>query len=98
MSFLSRFPGSGMDLTLYALNLTGRIPPWVNVEQSYDGFTHDPKGHPVTMALTWRLGGGRNGNTPVPRPSGPLHPSITQNFRATPNSVTQHRSYGYHVA
>ena len=56
VSFLWRFPGSGMDLTLYALNLTGQIPPWANVEQSYDGFTHDPKGRRVKMALTWRLG------------------------------------------
>ena len=57
VSFLWRFPGSGMDLTLYALNLTGQIPPWANVEQSYDGFTHDPKGRRVKMALTWRFGG-----------------------------------------
>ena len=57
VSFLWRFPGSGMDLTLYAMNLTGQIPPWVNVEQSYDGFTHDPKGRRVKMALTWRFGG-----------------------------------------
>ena len=26
-SFLWRFPGRGMDLTLYAMNLTGRLPP-----------------------------------------------------------------------
>ena len=45
-----------MDLTLYALNLTGQIPPWANVEQSYDGFTQDPKGRRVKMALTWRFG------------------------------------------
>ena len=29
---------------------------WANVEQSYDGFTHDPKGRRVKMALTWRFG------------------------------------------
>ena len=57
VSFLWRFPGSGMDLTLYAMNLTGQVPPWANVEQSYDGFTHDPKGRRVKMALTWRFGG-----------------------------------------
>ena len=57
VSFLWRFPGSGMDLTLYALNLTGQVPPWANVEQSYDGFTHDPKGRRLKMALTWRFGG-----------------------------------------
>ena len=28
LSFLWRFPGSGIDLTAYAMNLTGRIPPW----------------------------------------------------------------------
>ena len=56
MSFLWRFPGGGMDLTLYALNLTGQIPPWSNVEQSYDRFTQDPKGRRVKMALTWRFG------------------------------------------
>ena len=56
VSFLWRFPGSGMDLTLYALNLTGQIPPWANFEQSYDGFTHDLKGRRVKMALTWRFG------------------------------------------
>ena len=57
VSFIRRFPDSGMDLTLYALNLTGQRPPWANVEQSYDGFTHDPKGRRLKMALTWRFGG-----------------------------------------
>ena len=57
MSFLWRFPASGLDLTLYAMNLTGEIPPWVNIEQSYDGFTHDPKGRRLKMSLTYRFGG-----------------------------------------
>ena len=57
ISFLWRFPASGLDLTLYALNLTGAIPPWANVEQSYDGFTHDPKGRRLKMSLTYRFGG-----------------------------------------
>ena len=57
ISFLWRFPASGLDLTLYALNLTGQVPPWVNVEQGYDGFTHDPKGRRLKMALTYRFGG-----------------------------------------
>ena len=56
-SFLWRFPDSGINLTLYALNLTGRIPPWANIEQSYDGFTHDPKGRRIKAALTYRFGG-----------------------------------------
>ena len=56
-SFLWRFPASGMSLTLYAMNLTGSIPPWANVEQSYDGFTHDPKGRRFKAALSWSFGG-----------------------------------------
>ena len=55
-SFLWHFPDSGIDLTLYAVNLTGRIPPWANIEQSYDGFTHDPKGRRLKVALTYRFG------------------------------------------
>ena len=55
-SFLWRGPG-GVDLTIYALNLTGQIPPWVNIEQSYDGLTHDPKGRRFKAALRWRFGG-----------------------------------------
>ena len=55
-SFQWRFPGGGMDVTVYALNLTGRIPSWANVEQAYDGFTHDPKGGRIKMALRWRFG------------------------------------------
>ena len=55
-SFLWHFPDSGIDLTLYALNLTDRIPPWANIEQSYDGFTHDPKGRRLKVALTYRFG------------------------------------------
>ncbi|MCE2513827.1 MAG: hypothetical protein J4F37_02220, partial [Acidobacteria bacterium] len=35
----------------------GEIPPWVNVEQAYDGFTHDPKGRRLKMSLTYRFGG-----------------------------------------
>ncbi len=56
-SFLWRFPGSGIDVTVYGLNLTGTIPPWANIEQSYDGFTHDPKGRRFKVALTYRFGG-----------------------------------------
>ena len=56
MSFLWRFT-SGVDLTVYALNLTDRMPPWTNLEMSYDGFTHDPKGRRLKAALRWRFGG-----------------------------------------
>ena len=31
--------------------------PWANIEQSYDGFTHDPKGRRFKVALTYRFGG-----------------------------------------
>ena len=55
MSFLWRGPG-GVNLTVYGLNLTGRIPPWVNIEQAYDGFTHDPKGRRIKASLSWRFG------------------------------------------
>ncbi len=57
MSFRRRFTDLGMDLTVYGMNLTGAIPPWVNIEQSYDGFTHDPKGRRIKAAMTWRWGG-----------------------------------------
>ncbi len=56
MSFLWRFPDAGLDLTLYGLNLTGALPPWVNIEQAYDGFTHDAKGRRFKVALTYRFG------------------------------------------
>ena len=56
VSFQWRLP-RGINITAYALNLTGRVPPWANIEQSYDGFTHDPKGRRIKMALTWRFGG-----------------------------------------
>ena len=56
MSFLWRFT-AGVDLTVYALNLTDQMPPWTNIEMSYDGFTHDPKGRRFKAALRWRFGG-----------------------------------------
>ena len=34
-----------------------KLPPWANIEQSYDGFTHDPKGRRVKVALRYRFGG-----------------------------------------
>ena len=57
VSFGWRFPGSGINLGLYALNLTGQRPPWANVETGYDGFTHDPKGRRLKVGLTYRFGG-----------------------------------------
>ena len=56
-SFLWRFPGTGIDINIYGLNLTGARPPWVNVEQAYDGFTHDPKGRRLKLGITYRFGG-----------------------------------------
>ena len=55
-SFLWRFPGAGIDVSIYGLNLTGARPPWVNVEQAYDGFTHDPKGRRLKLGVTYRFG------------------------------------------
>ena len=57
MSFQWRFPGSGFDITVAALNLTDEAPPWVDIEQFYDGFTHDPKGRRLRVGLTYRFGG-----------------------------------------
>ena len=53
-SFLWRFPGSGIDLTLYAVNLTGRIPPWANIEQSYDGLRGSPSSSVSSIASRTR--------------------------------------------
>ena len=55
VSLLWRGPG-GVNLTVYGMNLTGRVPPWVNIEQAFDGFTHDAKGRRIKAALSWRFG------------------------------------------
>ena len=60
MTFQWRFPASGVALTVYGLNLTGEMPPWVDIEQSYDGWTHDPKGRRLKLGLTYSFGGGTN--------------------------------------
>ena len=60
MTFQWRFPASGLALTVYGLNLTGEMPSWVDIEQSYDGWTHDPKGRRLKVGLTYRFGGGTN--------------------------------------
>ena len=57
MSFQWRFPASGFDITIAALNLTDEWPPWADIEQFYDGFTHDPKGRRIKVGLTYRFGG-----------------------------------------
>ncbi len=42
------------DIALSLINLLDTPPPLVNWEQSYDGFTHSPKGRRVKLSVTWR--------------------------------------------
>ncbi len=46
----------GVNLVLSGMNLLDIRAPLVNIEQAYDGFTHDPKGRRVKLAVTWQLG------------------------------------------
>ncbi len=55
-TFMWNLP-NGINLTLSGVNLLDKRPPLVNMEQAYDGFTHDPKGRRVKLAVTYRLGG-----------------------------------------
>ena len=48
---------SGMNIALSILNVLDTPPPLVFWEQSYDGFTHSPKGRRIKMTLTWRPDG-----------------------------------------
>lgn len=48
---------SGMNVALSILNVLDSPPPLVFWEQSYDGFTHSPKGRRVKMTVTWRPAG-----------------------------------------
>ncbi len=43
-------------LIVFWRNLLDTRPPLVNVEQAYDGFTHDPKGRQLKLAVTYKLG------------------------------------------
>ena len=52
-----RRASSRADVALSALNLLDAPPPLVNWEQSYDGFTHSPKGRRIKLSLTYRMGG-----------------------------------------
>ena len=54
---LLRRAAGGTDIVLSVLNLLDSAPPLVNWEQSYDGFTHSPKGRRIKMSVTWRPGG-----------------------------------------
>ena len=55
MTFLWNMP-NGLNVALSGMNLLDAMPPLVNIEQAYDGFTHDPKGRRLKLAVTWRLG------------------------------------------
>lgn len=44
-----------LDLGLSVLNVLGADPPLVRWEQSYDGYTHSPKGRRIKVQLTYRL-------------------------------------------
>ncbi len=45
------------DVALSVINLLDAPPPLVNWEQSYDGYTHSPKGRRIKMSVTYRPGG-----------------------------------------
>ncbi|MYG81482.1 MAG: hypothetical protein F4187_06830 [Gemmatimonadetes bacterium] len=54
---LLRRASSSFDVGLYVMNALDADPPHVRWEQSYDGFTHSPKGRRIKMSVTWRPGG-----------------------------------------
>ena len=56
LSLLRRTVGT-TDIGLSILNLLDSDPPLVNWEQSYDGFTHSPKGRRIKISLAYRPGG-----------------------------------------
>ena len=56
MSFLLNL-SEGVKIALSGVNLLDAKPPLVNIEQGYDGFTHDPKGRQLKMAVTYGFGG-----------------------------------------
>ena len=56
LSLLRRASGSA-DVALSILNLLDSDPPLVNWEQSYDGFTHSPRGRRIKMSVVYRPGG-----------------------------------------
>ncbi len=51
---LLRRASDQLDIGLSVLNLLDRDPPLVRWEQSYDGFTHSPKGMRIKLQATWR--------------------------------------------
>ena len=56
LNLLRRASGN-LDVGLYVMNALDADPPHVRWEQSYDGFTHSPKGRRIKMSVTYRLGG-----------------------------------------
>ena len=46
----------GVNVAFSGMNLLGTMPPLVNIEQAYDGFTHDPKGRRMKLGLTYQFG------------------------------------------
>ncbi len=56
LNLLRRASGN-LDVGLYVMNVLDADPPHVRWEQSYDGFTHSPKGRRIKMSVTYRLGG-----------------------------------------
>ncbi len=55
VSFLWNLP-RGVNIALSGMNLLDTRPPLVNIEQAYDGFTHDPKGRRLKLAAAYQLG------------------------------------------
>ena len=47
----------GVKIVLSGVNLLNSKPPLANVEQGYDGFTHDPKGRRLKLAVSYGFGG-----------------------------------------
>lgn len=56
MSFLWNM-SEGVKIVLSGVNLLNSKPPLANVEQGYDGFTHDPKGRRLKLAVSYGFGG-----------------------------------------
>ena len=46
----------GVNIAFSGMNLLGTRPPLVNIEQAYDGFTHDPKERRLKLGLTYQFG------------------------------------------
>ncbi len=45
----------GVNIAFSGMNLLGTRPPLVNIEQAYDGFTHDPKERRLKLGLTYQF-------------------------------------------